>query len=406
MVTTREFLEKATLARETVDRYLAPTARNWATFDPELGYLVRDNVVKDGVFGSHTISSYRPLGHRKLVNYADGPCRINTYGNSFTQCQQVSNGESWQEYLAAHFGEPIRNYGVGGYGVFQAYRRMLREEKTDQAAEYIILNVWSDDHYRSIYKWRWIDFLEDGWRFHREATGRPEAAPFSNNPWTHLRLDTASRRFEEQPNPYPTPESLYLLCDPGHVYEAFKDDFETQAIMAKQYVEDVNTGLISETSEALGFSPDLSTPEAVAATAAEALRLCALRSTMYVVDRARDFVDREAKKLLLVLSFSSRDVLAACNGQPRFDQEFVDYLEAEGVNYVDGLRAHTDEFQTFRSTPEEYVARYYISHYNPRGNHFYAFAIKDAVVAWLDPKPPTYRDEDRAALDVLAESRA
>ena len=33
------------------------------------------------------------------------------------------------EYLAAHLGEPLRNFGVGGYGVYQAYRRLVREER-------------------------------------------------------------------------------------------------------------------------------------------------------------------------------------------------------------------------------------------------------------------------------------
>ena len=47
-------------------------------------------------------------------NCEEKACRINTYGNSFTQCHQVSNGEAWQEDLAAHMGEPIRNFGMGG----------------------------------------------------------------------------------------------------------------------------------------------------------------------------------------------------------------------------------------------------------------------------------------------------
>ena len=38
------------------------------------------------------------------------------------------------------------------------------------------------------------------------------------------------------------------------------------------------------------------------------------------------------------------------------------------------------------------MGRYYIGHYNPRGNHFFAFAVKDEVVEWLEPKPPTYRE--------------
>ena len=87
--------------------------------------------MKDDIEDSYTLAHYEPTGERRMLNYADQPCRINTYGNSFTQCQQVSDGETWQEYLAAHMGEPIRNFGIGGYGVYQAYRRMLREEKTE-----------------------------------------------------------------------------------------------------------------------------------------------------------------------------------------------------------------------------------------------------------------------------------
>ena len=59
-----------------------------------------------------------------MINYrGSSRCRINTYGDSFTQGSQVSDGETWQEILAAHMGEPVRNWGIGGHGVYQAYRR-------------------------------------------------------------------------------------------------------------------------------------------------------------------------------------------------------------------------------------------------------------------------------------------
>ena len=67
-------------------------------FDPELGYVLRDSIMRDGVDGSSTIARYSPTGERKLVNFADRTCRINTYGDSFTQCHQVSDGETWQEH--------------------------------------------------------------------------------------------------------------------------------------------------------------------------------------------------------------------------------------------------------------------------------------------------------------------
>ena len=40
-----------------------------------------------------------------------------------------------------------------------------------------------------------------------------------------------------------------------------------------------------------------------------------------------------------------------------------------------------------------------IGHYSPRGNHFFAYAIKDHVVQWLDPKPITYQKLDPASVD-------
>ena len=40
-----------------------------------------------------------------------------------------------------------------------------------------------------------------------------------------------------------------------------------------------------------------------------------------------------------------------------------------------------------------------IGHYNPRGNHFFAYAIKDTVVSWLDPKPIAYQQRDPDTMD-------
>ncbi|MCU0916730.1 MAG: hypothetical protein MUC88_19540 [Planctomycetes bacterium] len=55
---------------------------------------------------------------------------------------------------------------------------------------------------------------------------------------------------------------------------------------------------------------------------------------------------------------------------------------------------HAEDFKCFRLTYEQYRRRYFIGHYNPSGNHFFAFAIKDTIVNWLEPKPITYRPGD------------
>ena len=59
---------------------------------------------------------------------------------------------------------------------------------------------------------------------------------------------------------------------------------------------------------------------------------------------------------------------------------------------MDDLEAHAAEFAQFRLSVEEYMRRYYIGrgHYNPQGNLFQAFAIKNKLVEMLEPKPITY----------------
>jgi len=39
----------------------------------------------------------------------------------------------------------------------------------------------------------------------------------------------------------------------------------------------------------------------------------------------------------------------------------------------------------------DYLTPLYNGHHTPRGNFFTAWAIKDAVVKWLNPKPLPYR---------------
>src|SRR5687767_6290960 len=186
------------ISAEKVDRFLRPPPHNqWAKFDPELGYVPSDSIQRDGIDGSHTVYRYGGAGERRIVNYAGRPCRVNTYGNSFTQCHQVSDGETWQESLAAHLGEPIRNFGVGGYGVFQAYARLRRMEQTNVQAPFVVFNIYDDDHARSIMPWR--GFM---------TNYRHTVDMYHGNPWAHLRVNLDSGQWEERPSVAATPVAL------------------------------------------------------------------------------------------------------------------------------------------------------------------------------------------------------
>ena len=66
--TAREVFAGGAVESEMLDIFLDPDAPNWALFDSELGYRLRDSAVRDGVDGSFTISTYPNTAARAMVN--------------------------------------------------------------------------------------------------------------------------------------------------------------------------------------------------------------------------------------------------------------------------------------------------------------------------------------------------
>jgi hypothetical protein len=83
----------------------------------------------------------------------------------------------------------------------------------------------------------------------------------------------------------------------------------------------------------------------------------------------------------------------------RNDQAFIDYLDKNNIPYIDTLVKHADHFRGMKISYKEYLSKYYVAataaavfgHYNAPGNHFFAHAIKNEMVEWLDPKPQAYQ---------------
>lgn len=389
----RTFLRPHVLERATLDRFLDPKAQVWAKFDPELGYLLRNSFVRDGVDGCHTLARYQSTGQRQQVNFADQVCRINTYGDSFTQGHQVSDGETWQEILAAHFCEPIRNFGIGGFGVYQAYKRLLRNENTSLGASHIVFNIWGDDHLRSVYAWRWLAFPEN---VLRSMAG----TMFHANPWVHARLDDQGA-LVEKPSLCPTEASLYRLCELDFLVESFRHDEIAHLLFAQRTGTILDKSIWKTTAAKCSPAvPEPTNPEAVKAGATTLLHAYAVKVGMEIIDRLHAFCKEKGKKLLVLLSYPVGAVWHACNRTPPGDPDHVDWhpdrfknhLKSRGIPLIDSLPAHVAEFDTFKLSAKEYVDRYYIGHYTPRGNHFFAYAIKDPLRNWLTPAPPAYQN--------------
>jgi hypothetical protein len=169
---------------EELDDFLDHRQPNWGRFDRELGFTSRTRVWRDHREEAFVLYTHAADGARLRINAGDLPCRINTYGDSFADGACVNDGETWQELLAARIGEPVRNFGIGGYSSYQAYQRMRRVERTDHRARYLILNILlEEDSYRNLDRWRWV-------RWHRFMDRRPgqRFGMHHANPGCHLRF--------------------------------------------------------------------------------------------------------------------------------------------------------------------------------------------------------------------------
>jgi hypothetical protein len=407
-ISFEQYLRESAVPREMIDKFIQ--GHGWVQFDSELGYVLGNDLPPLGIDHSDTISTTQTNGARTSFMYGNRKCRINTYGDSFTECLQVSDGETWQEYLAGHLGEPIRNFGVGGYGVYQAYRRMIREEQTDNRAEYLILYIWGDDHIRSLFRARWADIYR--WF----ASALPAAHMFHGNSWPNVSQDLDTGQFVEREQALATKQSLYRMTEPQWMMEHLKDDLALQLSAYSQgFIWDLDREKIDKLASRLDFTFDwslLSQADTIPNTSSEQspktrmqsqvatlLDRYSLRATRFILDKARAFADQNGKKLLVVLFDAYRAMVEIRQTGTRYDHEIVDYLVKEEVNYFDANEVHLRDFRKYNLSWEDYMKQYFIAHYNPTGNHFFAYSIKDKFVEWLDPKPIPYQQPDQQSVN-------
>ncbi|HLB73855.1 MAG TPA: hypothetical protein VJJ98_07535 [Sedimentisphaerales bacterium] len=375
----KAYLRKLMPTREQVDNFLqreqgaCNLSRNdgW-TYDSGLGWVLCNSVRGHGVDGTIGFYSYEADGARKVINHADKPCRIHTYGNSFTHCDQVSDGETWQEYLAAHIQEPIRNYGVGGYGVYQAYLRMLKVEEA-RPAEHVILNIWDDDHYRNLDSWRATRF--------GQRTFCGYTLPF-------LRVNVAQNRCEKKDNLLPKPEDVYKLTDEEFVWETFKDDPVLHVMLALHGGREAAEKLLPTIADSFGFPPNQFGADAPEQAIRKMHTEASLFASKNIVTWTEQFAREAGKDLILILSFGQGNIAAALRGQKPFDQTFLDWLKDKPYPIIDMRDSFRAEYQQFKTDVDTYLRRYYIGHHNPAGNFFTAWSIKDRITTRLDPPPP------------------
>lgn len=400
----REAIEASVLSPEQIERIrevwpnvLYPRWRR----DVKVGFVERSYTIANsepgaGQSGSAVVATIEPDGKRLMTRWGDIPARINTYGDSFTHCDQVNDRETWQEYLAAHLLEPIRNFGRGGGSVYETYLRMLSEETTDNSGEYLLFYMWGDDHMRSILGGNMsVSLLSTAGSEHWQSMGY--ATPY-------LRVDPQTGAVSEHPNFLPDAESVAHLGSPEWLRQQYEQDLVAQLMLFgghPAYGDTDRGGVIGSIDEdemstlaaTLDFAEGWETATDRAVAARELLDRYSLRASIYVIEKARAFAREHGKKIMFLLLDPFRSVKTMIESGVRYDEAIVDHLAATGTAYFDMTQVHVNDFHSRRDDWPGYLRHHFVDgggHYNPAGNHFFAFSLLPYLIDFLDPKPTTY----------------
>lgn len=379
----REYLKTILYSREAVDNWLKGDVVWGEVYHPTLGWIHNDRTIQHGTNDSFVSYHYDADGARHVMAYAGQPCRIHTYGDSFTSCEQVNDGETWQEFLAVHLQEPIRNFGIGGYSVYQSYRRMLLQESRTPA-QYIVFNIYYDDHYRNL----------TGWRNIRHGSTSNDRKEVASPPLPYVKVNPATKEFVEFENPCPTPEAVFRMSDIDWVFDQFKDDFTLKIVIAQRNLRDGMPAKSYSEIQALatqhGLTTKIDSTESLQAAVDALFTGAGLYATMRIIEKVEAFAQQHRKKVLYVLSYGNKAFRSSERSGKRFDQTLIDFMNAKKLPYVDLLQAHLQDFSERKLDVDLYVKRYWIGHYNPSGNFFAAMNIKDNLVSTLNPRPLSY----------------
>jgi hypothetical protein len=289
---------------------------------------------------------------------------------------------------------------------------MLREETSDHGAKYIIFFIWGDDPIRSLMRCRYCSIHQ--WF---KNGGEESGENFHANFWAHVEIDLESGEFIEIENPLSTAESLYRMTEPEWLIDHLKEDLALELdAYANGRIRMLDRSRIARLATVLNFDFDWSAdsehataanpdPRAssmvtpMQAQAAALLNRYAQAANIFVLDKVRSMTKSSGRELLVVVFDPFGAMQQMYSQQRRDDQESVDYLIREHVNYFDLNEAHIQDFGKYRISWDAYMNQFFLPHYNPIGNHFFAYSIKDKVIDWLDPKPITYQDPDMKVLD-------
>jgi len=121
---------------------------SYTTHSRELGWTITPGTVSSN--GLYRSNSQGLRGDREYATAKPADTvRALCFGDSFTQCDEVKNDETWEHYAEKTGGVEFLNFGVGGYGMTQALLRYLHDGRKFET-DVVILGCMTADVRRTV----------------------------------------------------------------------------------------------------------------------------------------------------------------------------------------------------------------------------------------------------------------
>lgn len=332
---------------ERIRRLIEPDPTRLLVLDSVLGWRYRANHRDPR---NHTNS----LGVRSQREYpspvAPGTLRVAAFGDSFVYGNEVSDSAAWPRQVERLFPDiEVLNYGVGGYGVDQAFLRFLAVGR-EASPRIAIMGFTEDDLTRVVNVYR---------RF-RSSDEIPLTKP--------RFLLGRNGRLVLVPPPLRGPADYRkYLADPARVVELGVDDQWYEPLIYRDPLYDYSAAVRLLTGVWIGLKHRYG-PDRLVVSGEFNPHSTAFKIQMALFRLFADSARAWDMKPLIVLLPGKGNVSRAREGLPPDFQPLIDSLDQAGIPDRDATVA-------FRAAPGDVDSRVWFSpggHYSWAGNHLVA----------------------------------
>jgi len=365
-VLTEEIRTTGAVFREQtrrIKRLLESDSSDLLALDPLLGWRYRAghrdaaNVINDqGLRGARRYAR-RP---------APGVLRVAALGDSFVYGSEVNDSAAWPALTERLFPElEVLNYGVGGYGVDQAYLRFCTEGMA-LSPQIVIVSFTTDDLrrvvnvYRRFISNRELPLIKP--RFLLDSRGDLALLP---NPAPH-RSDY--ERYEREPRAVIELGRYDDWYEPAIYREPLYDYSMTVRLLSSFWIRVSRRYFAANRLFRNGeFNPTSS----------------AFRIQLALFQQFAAATERAGARPIIAVLPDRESVMQARRGRRTFLTPLVETLAAHGLEYVDVTRAFVD------STARGDAADWFMpgGHYSPAGNAIVARWMGRELLARSGPHP-------------------